>query len=246
MNLQVINSNSQGNAYILYNDKEALLIECGVHVKEIKKALGFNLSKVSGCIVTHEHKDHCKSVTQVMSAGIDVYATPGTHKAMGSDSSHRAKAIQYGQSVSIGRFKVKAFDVEHDAAEPAGYIIWHQETGHILFLTDSYFCKYTFPKLNQVIIEANYCKEIINQKLSTGSTNKFLRDRVLESHMSLQVCKQTLSANDLTNVVNIVLIHLSDGHSDEHRFQKEIEKTTGKQVYVATPGLDIDFNLNPF
>lgn len=246
MNLQVINSNSKGNSYILYNGTEALLIECGVHIKEIKKALRFNLNKVSGCLVTHEHKDHCKSVTQVLGAGIDVYATPGTHKAMGTEASHRAKPLEYGKTTSVGSFKVKAFEVEHDAAEPAGFLIWHKETGYVLFLTDSYFCKYTFPKLNQVIIEANYCHEIIHNKLAAGSTNKFLRDRVLESHMSLQVCKETLAANDLKGVCNIVLIHLSDGHSDEARFKIEVQNATGKPVHVASPGLDIDFNINPF
>lgn len=55
MLLRVISSSSSGNGYILENDKEALIIECGCRFKDIKIALGFNIRKIVGCIVSHEH-----------------------------------------------------------------------------------------------------------------------------------------------------------------------------------------------
>jgi len=55
MVLSVINSNSKGNGYILENDNEALLIECGCRLLDVKKALDFNISKVVGCLISHEH-----------------------------------------------------------------------------------------------------------------------------------------------------------------------------------------------
>ncbi len=39
MKLTVLNSNSKGNCYILQNEHEALVIECGVKFSEVKKAL---------------------------------------------------------------------------------------------------------------------------------------------------------------------------------------------------------------
>lgn len=247
MRLTVINSNSAGNAYVLENEYEALLIECGVRFDKIKEALNFNLRKVVGCIITHEHKDHCKSVTDVMKAGINVYATFGTLNAMGVSINHRANAIVPEQTYMLGSFKVIAFKVQHDCADPVGYLINHEETGTVLFLTDSYYSKYTFRGLNNVIIEANYCQSILDKRLEGGENPKFLRDRVITSHMSIQTCKELLQANDLSAVNNIVLIHLSDGNSDQHRFKKEIEETTGKLVHVATPGLVIDnFHKQPF
>ena len=46
MKLKVIGTGSTGNAYVLENDTEALLIECGVNIKQIKQALNFDYSKV--------------------------------------------------------------------------------------------------------------------------------------------------------------------------------------------------------
>lgn len=246
MKLKVINSNSSGNAYILENESEALLIECGVHFDKIKQALNFNLKKVVGCIITHDHADHSKSITQVLSAGINVYATEGTFTALGLIQHHRAVITSSGDEFKVGSFRVKPFDVKHDVAEPVGFLIYHDETGKILFLTDSYFCEYTFSGLNNIIIEANYCQAILDQRVKDGANPKFLRDRVITSHMSLATCKQMLGANDLSLVNNIVLIHLSDGNSDEKRFKKEVEEQTGKVVYIATAGMCISFNKNPF
>jgi phosphoribosyl 1,2-cyclic phosphodiesterase len=49
----------------------------------------------------------------------------------------------------------------------------------------------------------------------------------------LEQVKEFLKANDLSKVQQIVLIHLSDGNSDEALFKTEIQKLTGKPVYVA-------------
>lgn len=247
MKLTIIGSNSAGNAYILENDQEALLIECGVRFQRIKEALGFNLRKVVGCIVTHEHKDHCAAVNDVLGAGIEVHASAGTHLAMMTVMHHLARTTFAGDQFSVGGFKVRPFDVKHDCKEPIGFMINHPETGNVLFLTDSYYTEYTFRGLNNVIIEANYCQKILDQKVQAGASPSFLRDRVIQSHMSLKTCKETLQANDLSAVNNIVLIHLSDGNSDSRRFKKEVEEQTGKTVYVAEAGMTIEnFNKTPF
>jgi len=82
--------------------------------------------------------------------------------------------------------------------------------------------------------------------MRAGENPKFLHDRVITSHMSLDNCKGMLGANDLTAVNNIVLIHLSDGNSDARRFKKEVEEQTGKTVHVAEAGMVLDFNKTPF
>lgn len=247
MKLTVINSNSDGNCYILENDQEALIIECGVNFDKIKKALGFNLRKVAGCIVSHEHLDHCISLNHILNAGISVYASKGTHQQRCTENHHRSHFLSSGQQKPIGNFQVKAFDIKHDAAEPLGFIIHHNDCGNVLFLTDSYYSEYLFPGLNNIIVEANYCETILQNRLDAGTNPKFLRDRVIQSHMSLQTCKGLLAANDLSQVNNILLIHLSDSNSDERRFKTEVAEVTGKVVHVANAGYVIDpFNKQPF
>lgn len=247
MKLKVLGSSSKGNCYILENDTEALIIECGVNFGMVKQALNFNLRKVVGCLMTHEHQDHSRAVIDVMDSGINVWASPGTHGAVRVDKlHHRAKWIRPNETTQIGGFKVMAFDVRHDATEPLGFLINHPETGNILFITDSYYVPYTFKNLHNVIVEANYSQEIIREKQERGSLPKFLLDRILESHMSLETCLDLLKANDLTQVNNIVLIHLSDGNSNAGMFQSSVTAATGKTVHIADAGIIINLNKTPF
>ena len=55
MLLKIISSGSSGNGYAIMNDNEILLIEAGVSVAEIKKAIDFKTSKIVGCLISHEH-----------------------------------------------------------------------------------------------------------------------------------------------------------------------------------------------
>lgn len=56
MKMKCLGSSSGGNCYLLQsNSGETLIVECGVNIKEIKKALNFNMRNVVGCLVSHEH-----------------------------------------------------------------------------------------------------------------------------------------------------------------------------------------------
>lgn len=245
MQLKIIGSGSSGNSYILENLNTALIIECGVPMKQIKQALDFNLNKVAGAIISHEHKDHCKSVSDVCNSGINVYCSPGTWKAMGVFS-HRIKPVHNLKQCSIGEFKILPFLVKHDAKEPFGFLIHHPDCGNVLFLTDSYYVTHKFQDLNNIIIEANYSSDIVNQRLSEGGIHAKLRERVIESHMSIDTCKELLKANDLSAVNNIVLIHLSDSNSNANEFKQQVQELTGKTVTVAEKGMSINFSKTPF
>lgn len=245
MRLKVIGTGSKGNAYLLYNEQEALLIECGVNIKAIKKALDFDFSKLVACIVTHEHGDHAKSINDLMAAGVDVYATAGTHGVAELNSlyNHRAIYIKYQTQFTIGNFKIMAFDIKHDAAEPCGFLINHPECGTTLFLTDAIYSAYTFKGLNNIIVEANYDPKLAKRKLGDM---EFLRNRIINNHMSIDTCIDLLKANDLSAVNNIVLIHLSDSNSNELDFKRRVQEATGKTCTVADNGLDMNFNKTPF
>lgn len=245
MKLKVINSGSVGNCYLLISDTSTLILECGVSFKEVKIALNFDLTKVCGAIITHEHLDHCKAVKDVVEAGINVYASPGTIGEL-KVKSHRLKPIEPNKPFMLNEFRVMPFDVKHDCKQPYGYMIHHPECGNLLFITDSYYVKYTFPNLNNILVEANYSEEVINERMWAGSTKGFVRDRVIQSHMSLKTCMDLLRANDLKAVNNIVLIHLSDTNSDAGVFKKEITNLTGKNVHVAVKGMVLNLSKTPF
>lgn len=244
MQLHVLNSNSDGNCYIFTDDQGfSLIVECGVKFDHIKKALDYDFKNVVGVIVTHEHGDHCKGVKDALKYGLDVYATNGTIVGINCPS-HNLNPISINNLFSLGPYKVFAFKTHHNTREPCGFLIEHPEMGITLFLTDTTYCDFKFPGLNNILIECNYSETIIDKTLSD---KKFLRDRVINDHMSVETAIKTLKANDLSQVNNIVLIHLSDRNSDASMFKKMIEKATGKTVTIAMTGLKIfNFNKTPF
>lgn len=242
MKLTVLASSSSGNGYILHNDSEALIIEAGVNFKEVQKALDFNTSIVSGCLVTHEHGDHAKYVKDYIDRGIKVYTSEGTTIKLNLSGERKPVSVQPKQVFNAGTFRIMPFDVIHDAAQPFGYIIDHPESGKVLFLTDTHYSTYKFKGLNHIIVEANYVDEIVDDLVNSGKLELFRYKRIHNSHMSLHTCKRLLEANDLSEVMNIVLIHLSDGHSNEEQMKREVIEQTGRLVHVASKGMTIPFN----
>jgi len=249
MILKTISTGSKGNSYILETNTEALLIECGVKMSEIKKAIYFNVSKIKSCIITHEHADHSKHTKDLMKQGIDIYATTGTLKALSiNTNNHRANQFSKDNNDNwnnqkIGGFTIKPFDINHDATQPVGFLIHHPECGTTLYLTDTSYSNYIFKGLNNLIIECNYSEQIIEDKLNG---KEFLRDRIIGSHLSLETLLELLSKNDLSKVNNIVLIHLSDSNSNAVEFQKIVRKATNCTVTVAEANQTITFDKTPF
>lgn len=244
MLLKILGSSSAGNCYIFDGGTQALILEAGITPKRVKLALGFDLSKVVGCLISHEHGDHARFATEYGKLGFPLFASGGTVRALGA--SHRTVVLRPEVSVKIGEFTVLPFPVEHDVAEPFGFLIHHEEMGNVLFATDTYYLRYRFRGLSNILIEANYAQDILDERVLRGSIHLAQRNRVLTSHMDIETCKEVLRANDLSQVNNIVLIHLSDGNSDAGRFKREVEELTGKQVHIAEPNLEIPFNKTPF
>ena len=55
IDIKVIGSGSSGNCYLANINGTKLLLECGLAIKVIQKALNFKLSEVYACLLTHEH-----------------------------------------------------------------------------------------------------------------------------------------------------------------------------------------------
>ena len=249
MKLHVLGSSSSGNCYLFQSEKtgEVLAVEAGVKFNKVKKVLDFNLNSIVGCIVSHEHGDHAKCVGDFINACIPCYMSQGTKHALGFSSSYWAKGLLPFEQVVINGFRVIPFPVQHDAAEPYGYLILHEECGTVLFATDTYFLKYKFPGLNNVMLECNYSKEILDANFTAGRIDKKRYERTIKSHMSYDNCLLTLQANDLSQVCNILLLHLSDNNSNATEFIHGIERLYPEiEITAATNGLSLTFNKNPY
>lgn len=245
MELQILGSGSLGNCYILKPSKgKSLIIDCGVNFSAVKKALNFDYSSVAGCIQSHSHGDHSKFTKDFVHSGINVFMSEQNRKELAIES-HNIIEVQALRKIILYDFTITPFELKHDV-KCFGFQIDHPESGRIIFITDTNFCEYTFDNVNQFIVEANFSHEILEAKFKDKADMQFLHDRILRNHFSLRDCKNLLRSNDLKNVVNIVLIHLSDSNSHEKQFIKEVFELTGKTTTAASAGMKINFDLNPF
>lgn len=238
MVVRVLGSSSSGNCYILDDGNEALIIEAGIRFAEVKKALRFNLRKVAGCLITHQHNDHAKYIHDMVKNGITTLALPEVWLAKGLAPS---VAVVPGTGYKLGRFKVLPFRACHDVP-CVGYLIEHPKCGKTLFLTDSYMCEYTFKGLNHIMVECNYSDVDLMKAIEAGRTLPAQRERLMTSHMELGTCLELLEANDLSEVSEIMLLHLSNDNSNEQRFKEAVEAATGIRTYIANPGLVVDID----
>jgi len=231
MNFTPIASSSSGNLYRLDNGKETLMIEAGLRFADIRKAFGFKLSELAGCLVTHMHEDHSRGAVKLIAAGVDVYMSVGTAEGIGAKG-HRLHIVEAGKQFKVGGYTIMPFATEHDCDGSLGFLI-QSGPDKLMFATDTYFIRYRFQGLTIIAVECNYDIDLLDKNVAAATYPAHNRNRVRESHMELKTVKDFLSANDLSKVIEIHLIHLSSANSDAERFRKEIQAITGKPVYIA-------------
>lgn len=229
--IKALATGSKGNCYYVTDGSTPILLECGIRFRDIQKALNFKTSNLFGCLVTHEHKDHCGGIKDVLKAGINTYMSAGTAEAIDVEH-HRIKKVEAKKQFQLGTWTILPFDVQHDVSEPYGFLLANQQGEKLLFATDTFYIKYKFPGLTHIMVEANYSMDILNKNIAAGTVPIVMKKRLMKSHFSLENVKEFFKANDLSKVEEIWLLHLSDNNSDEELFKREIQELTGKMVYV--------------
>ena len=233
MDIKILASGSSGNAYLVSDGKTTLLLDAGIPIRAIQIGCQFKLSQINGCFITHNHLDHSKAAKELARLGVDVYTSQGTIDACGL-AGHRIHQVKSLEELMVGTFRILPFDVQHDSPEPLGFLIVSNETGEkLLYFTDTYYLKYTFKGLTHILAECNYDSETLQQSVKAGYIPIELVPRLMKSHMSLDHLLDLLKANDLSQVKQIYLLHLSRNNSNEARFKEEVQKLTGTEVYVV-------------
>lgn len=239
MQIEVLGTGSAGNCYKVEIGSATLLLECGLPFKVIQRKLGFKLSDIDACLVTHEHMDHAKAVKDLMKAGVDCYMTKGTAGAL-KVKGHRLNTFRKDDKSQgycwkfFSDIQILPFEAVHDVAEPVNYFIKARDDKEsMVFVTDTAYLKYQLPKCNVLMIECNYVKSKLDGNVEQGKINTSLRNRIVKNHLSLETLVEALQAADLKKLKKIYLLHLSDSNSKEALIKKTIQEITGVEVVVA-------------
>lgn len=223
-------SSSRGNLYEVRSaNGRRLLIECGVPWAKLEKALGYKLvgvNGIDGVLLSHDHADHSKAITQVCRAGIDVYASAGTLEALGAAMWRRTKIVADQAIFDVGEFKVLPFSVEHDADEALGFVVWEPATDeYLLFAIDTCLLTQQFEYPFSIIaIGCSFDQDVLQDRVDRKDINETLAKRLLVSHGSVQWVRNYLRKFCcLDSCREIHLLHMSGDNLDKEAVRRAIE-----------------------
>ena len=238
--IKVIGSSSQGNSYIITSNGHKLIVELGCNFKEVLNAIDYDLASVAGALCTHRHFDHAAYIPKALEYQIPVY---GNRNVV--DKYPYVNLLTLNFRYSIGKFKVQCLEVPHNAPCYA-YIIDCPSGERILFATDLNYFKYRVKGCDVIMMECNYSEDIIVDKMVEG---KDIRSQS-ENHLELNDCIKALYNNVCEKTKLVLLLHLSDGLSNENEFIKRARETTkglcNAQVLCANKGQTYEINESDF
>lgn len=227
MRIKSLAGSSDGCCYVVESGGEQLLIECGIPLKKIREALNFDLSNVVGCLVSHEHQDHSMSLESIIENSCIPCYGPLSYREKWSSCKYNYTSVYHDEVRFLGKcFIVRPLDLLHDT-ECFGYIISDRENA-LFYATDTGEIPYNIPGITHLMVEANYDLEI----LIDSETNKVLRSRVADNHLSIDQAIEFAEHHKET-LKEVHLLHLSDRHSDEALFLRKAQERLGIPVYIA-------------
>lgn len=229
-------SGSSGNCYYLGHEDGGILIDAGIPVRSISKALkpldiSLDSGHIKGVIVTHEHADHVRTVGVLGSVyHIPIYASVPVHNSIQSsrfiseDLGASRRNIELGQHLSLAGLDITSFLVPHDSVLNFGYYIRCGEfsftlatdIGHVTSEIKHYagLAKY-------LVVEANYDPEM----LRSGPYPSFLKERVAspEGHLSNTEAADLIAEVYTPHMQHIWLCHLSKDNNHPDLCWKTVE-----------------------
>ena len=211
---------------LLKCDNEILILDCGIPIKDIKIGLNFDISKVVGCVVTHSHSDHNKSINDLRNMGIPVFA--------------RYEHLDISDRVVFGNFKIISFKLPHNDTDNYGFYIKVSEQ-KILYLTDFEYCKFNFKSLNpnHIFVECNYQNELVTRNLPNY-------EHKIRGHCSLKTCTDFVKENATNELKTVLLLHMGTETTIPEQCITEVKQVVNPNVYVdyAYKNLVVELNTD--
>ena len=215
-----LSSGSCGNCYYLGSSTGGILIDAGVSLRRLKKALqenGLDLDCFSAVLVTHDHLDHirhlgsfCKKLSRPVYTTDVIHSALARHTFTASTIAPCRRIVDPGQWHEVAGMKVRSFVVPHDATQTVGYAI--EADGHkFVIMTDVGrmtdeavdFAR----QADTVVIESNYDIDM----LMGGSYTYELKMRIVQGcgHLSNDECASAIRRFFHPGLRNLFLCHLS-------------------------------------
>lgn len=243
MLMKIISTGSKdGNCYALRsNDGEILLLDFGCDRKKILKGINYQISKVVGALLTHEHGDHSRSYKWLLENDIPIYTNDETADHFEVISGEKMIGKLEKIPFQVGSFSVIPFYLPHDGTPNFGFLIEHEEMGKLLYCTDFEYLRYRFTaqRIDHFLMECNHMDDMVD-----SASAKYTH--VLKGHSSLSTIKKIIEVNKTPDLRNVILCHLSRDNADPEEMQKKIQEVVGKWCNVAVAKAEMELKLSKY
>jgi phosphoribosyl 1,2-cyclic phosphodiesterase len=126
----ILGSGSKGNATLVYDETTLFQIDMGLPLCRVEaglESLHKTKKDIQAILITHEHTDHVSGLS--VERDVPVFSSKDTLP-------HPDKLLSPAQSFGLGDFEITPFSVSHDAANPIGFLIKHQDES-LVYVTDT-------------------------------------------------------------------------------------------------------------
>ena len=248
-----LSSGSCGNCYYLGTSRGGILIDAGVSLRRLKKALvenGLDMDSFSAVLVTHDHLDHirhlgsfCKKLCRPVYTTDVIHGALSRHTFTASTISPCRRILAEGEWNDVAGMKVRYFIVPHDATQTVGYAVEVAGRRFVIMtdvgrVTDEAveFAR----EADTVVVESNYDVDM----LMGGPYTHELKMRIVQGcgHLSNDECASAVKRFWHKGLRNIFLCHLSDNNNTRQlaadctaRALKELGVETGTVALRCLP-----------
>ena len=158
-----------------------------------------------------------------------------------ADKFQDVKVLKPKVQYKIGGFVVMALPVQHNC-DNYSYLITHEEFGSLVLCTDAISFPYKIKGLNHLMIEANNSEDLMIDNLCR---NEQIRSHG-EFHMEINKTIEAIKRNINPELKTLMLVHLSDGQSDERMFKQMVFDEVGVMPVIADKGVELELNKEDF
>lgn len=228
MQVHVLASGSKGNATFLRVGNTNILVDAGISTRRIKNSLnevGINIQDLHGILITHEHRDHIAGLPTLMKKyNIPVYARPAAWNAMYCRQLLPDECCcALADDLTINEIKIKPFSISHDAADPVGFNLYHENikvsvATDLGFVTDN--VKAAIELADVLVLEANHDIDMLRQ----GAYPWYLKRRIMSNrgHLSNTDAGWTLARLPRKEHTQVFLAHLSQENNTPELARKTV------------------------
>lgn len=213
----ILASGSSGNSVYIASPKTRILIDAGLSAKQVAlrlESIGVPPESINGICISHEHSDHVQGLRVLQKRhNIPIYTNSGTHNGIMRQPKAdeiSVKIFQTGSRFQIGDIDIDPFSVPHDAYEPVGFRLTHNDTS-VGIATDlgmsTALVRDKLKGCQALVLESNHDEDLLREAPRPWPLKQRIRSR--QGHLSNSDAARLIAESATNALEHVFLAHLS-------------------------------------